>query len=187
MLIESTRIRSLLNFSLTRDVASRPSHQYPSTYHQDSEMARKNEPARYSNSTNPLPALTIALLGLLMSFHHQASMASTMIHAQWGMLLFIAAAARLVTYLLVFLKPPTSYLPARPPTELIAAFCLMAGGVVFCVSARDSVNALEATGVGMGAAMFQLTVAAGGCAALMAWTLVCLSVKGWGIMRRVRG
>lgn len=57
-----------------------------------------------------------------------------MIHKQWGTLLVGAAFARGATYILMYISPPTSILPGRPPTELITAFCLMAGGMVFMAS-----------------------------------------------------
>lgn len=85
-----------------------------------------------------------------------------------------AGLARGATYLLYFLKPPTSKLPGRPPTEVVVAFCLIAAGVVFMVSVRDSVTALEANGLD---AMFVFTVASGLVAGLMAWELVVLSIK----------
>ena len=94
-----------------------------------------------------------------------------------------AGLARGATYLLYFLKPPTSKLPGRPPTEVVAAFCLIAGGVVFMVSARDSVTALEASGLD---AIFVFTVVCGFVAGLMAWELAVLSIKGWAVRRRMR-
>jgi hypothetical protein len=83
-----------------------------------------------------MPALIILLLGMMMGSHHQTSMTSTMVHAQWGNMLVGFALARGMTYVLLFLRPPTSYLPARPPTEIIASFCLMAGGLIFMLSVR---------------------------------------------------
>lgn len=188
MLVESTKIRNLLNYTAT----PKPEQQ---TYklqafgssstlqNTDSEAQEDDVPATYKFSLNPLPALTIALLGMLMSSHHQNSVVSTMIHAQWGMLLFIAALSRFLTYIIFFLKPPTSTLPARPPTELIAAFCLIAGGTMFCVSAHDTVTALEMNGLD---AMFAFTVTMGVVAGLMAWELVVLCLKGWAVRRQSR-
>src|SRR5690554_3846905 len=83
---------------------------------------------------NPLPALMVLLLGIMMSSHHQSSMVSTMIHQQWGTLLMGASFARGLTYIIFYLSPPTSFLPSRPPSELVTAFCLMAGGLVFMAS-----------------------------------------------------
>jgi len=69
-----------------------------------------------------------------MSSHHQQSMVSSMVHKQWGTLLVGCAFARAATYVVFYLSPPASVLPGRPPTELIAAFCLMAGGLIFMAS-----------------------------------------------------
>jgi hypothetical protein len=57
-----------------------------------------------------------------------------MVHKQWGNMLVGFALARGMTYVLIFLKPPTSYLPARPPTEIVASFCLISGGLIFMMS-----------------------------------------------------
>jgi hypothetical protein len=124
MLIESTRIRSVLN-------ATKAS---PAQLSYTSEQSELQEPKSYAFPMNPIPALVILLLGLMMSSHHQESMVATMIHTQWGTLLVGAAFARAATYILFYLSPPTSILPGRPPTELITAFCLMAGGMIFMAS-----------------------------------------------------
>lgn len=122
MLIESKRVRGLLN--TTREISQ--SHL--------KDFANEEEPKSYGFSMNPIPALIILLVGKMMSSHHQESMISTMIHKQWGTLLVGAAFARAATYIIFYLSPPTSLLPGRPPTELIAAFCLMAGGFIFMAS-----------------------------------------------------
>lgn len=88
-------------------------------------------------SLNPTPALVI-LLGLMMSSHYQDSMVSTMVHKQWGNLLVGFALAGGATYIMLYIKPPTSYLPTRPPTEIIASFCLIGGGLIFMLSASIS-------------------------------------------------
>lgn len=126
MLIESTTFRTILNVRRT----SPKSEIYPPTM----TSCEKDEPPTYRSPMNPLPALTIILLGKMMSSHHQESMVSTMLHSLWGSLLMAAAFTRLATYLLLYLSPPISILPGRPPTELLAAFCFMAGGLVFMSS-----------------------------------------------------
>lgn len=130
MVIESKSIRGLLN---TTKIPSRSDH-----LSRDGKVEAIEEPKSYSFSMNPLPALVVLLVGLMMSSHHQESMVSTMIHAQWGTLLMGAAFARGATYILYYLSPPTCTLPGRPPTELIAAFCFMAGGMIFMASASCS-------------------------------------------------
>lgn len=174
MLVESTGIRNLLNTSLLTS----PSH--PNQHPHSAENPRWTPPKTYSISANPFPALIILLLGLTMSSHHQASPVSTMLHRQWGTLFVGFALARAVTYILTYLSPPSSYLPSRPPSELVASFCLIAGGLLFMASNRDTVSAMERAGVG---AMVVFMVAVGGTAVLMAWVIVVVAVKGWAVRR----
>lgn len=125
MLIESSRIRDLLN--------STSSSPLNLSYDADEEKVLE-PPKSYRFSMNPIPALIVLLLGMMMSSHHQESMISTMIHKQWGTLLLGASFARGATYVIFYLSPPTSVLPGRPPSELITAFCLIAGGMIFMAS-----------------------------------------------------
>ncbi len=132
MLIESKRIQDWVN-------ASFKSHSYHvDEYPPDAVVWQPPKSQRVS--LNPMPALIILLLGLMMSSHHQATMVSTMVHKQWGMLLLGAALSRAMTYLLLYLNPPASFLPSRPPSEVVAAFCLISGGLIFmlsvCVTAK---------------------------------------------------
>jgi hypothetical protein len=137
---------------------------------------RWQRPTTYDTPLNPMPALTIMFLGMMMSGHHQSSMVSTMMHAQWGMLFTGFAVSRAVTYLMMYIKPPTSHYPSRPPSELVAAFCLTAGGILFMNSAHDSVAAIEENGLD---AMTIFTLTIGLTGILLAWELVCFVIKGW--------
>ncbi|KAF2084557.1 hypothetical protein K490DRAFT_59523 [Saccharata proteae CBS 121410] len=170
MLVESTRVRDLLNTTIL-DV------QHHSA---DPEEPCWQRPQSYRASLNPLPALVILLLGMMMGSHHQASMLSSMVHKQWGNMFMGFAMARAATYLLLYLSPPSSYLPARPPTEIITAFCLVSGGLTFMISNKDSVAAMESLRID---AMFTFTVTIGLTALLMAWTVVLLALKGWALRR----
>jgi hypothetical protein len=129
MLVESTRIRDLLNTTTTEAALSHPGHAYS-----DEERAALDAPEQYEFSINPIPALVILLLGIMMSSHTQQSMISSMVHKQWGNLLTGASFARGFTYVLLYLKPPRSVLPSRPPTELLTAFGLISGGTIFMAS-----------------------------------------------------
>jgi hypothetical protein len=129
---------------------------------------------------NPLPALIIMLLGKMMSSHHQDSMLSTMIHNQWGTMFMGCALARGLTYITLYISPPTSFLPSRPPTEIIASFCLIAGGITFMVSNKDTVAVLEQYGLD---AMFTFTITMGITALIMAWVTVVIAIKGWALRR----
>lgn len=133
MLFESSRIREALNNTILR---------YPGHGTRDEGWQL---PQSQSVSLNPMPALIILLLGMMMGSHHQPSMTSTMVHKQWGNMLVGFAIARGMTYVLIYLRPTTSYLPARPPTEILAAFCLMSGGLIFMLSVSSSRNPLMKT------------------------------------------
>lgn len=150
----------------------------------------------YPMSFNPFPALTIFWTGILMSQHAQALPLSTAIHTQWGYLLSIAAVFRGVTYMLYFVFYSQSLartdggadmnteqltLPSRPFTEIIASFCLIAGGLVFMQSNRETVEAFVYRGID---SMFTLNVTVGITSFIMAWELVVLALKGWASRRR---
>ncbi|CAF3641591.1 unnamed protein product [Fusarium graminearum] len=133
-------------------------------------------PDTYELSLNPIPALVIMLLGLMMSSHTQHTMMSSMVHKQWGNLLIGASFARGLTYILMFIKPPTSVLPSRPPTELLTAFGLISGGIIFMASSTDTVDGMIHYGLD---AMFMYTVTMGLVGLLMAWIVIVLALKGW--------
>jgi hypothetical protein len=90
-------------------------------------------PKQQGFSYNPFPGLIIFMTGIMMSMHHQETMLSTMIHKQWGYLLVGFSIFRLATYFLLYIDPPSSYIPTRPITELLSSFCLICGGFVFMV------------------------------------------------------
>lgn len=131
MLVESSTIRELLNYAVTS---------IPELPPRDEEHKQREHPENHRFSTNPIPALVILLLGIMMSSHHQASMISSMVHKQWGNLLLGASCARALSYVLLYLRPPESTLPSRPPTELLAAFGLIAGGILFMASVCERVS-----------------------------------------------
>ena len=172
MLVESRRIRDLLNTSILTSPSSRSVKLGDELW---------TPPKTYDFSMNPFPALVILLLGLMMSSHHQASMISTMVHKQWGTLFVGFALARATSYILIYLNPSMSYLPSRPPSEIITSFCLISGGLIFMASNKDTVAAMEHYDLN---AMFIFTVTMGFTAFLMAWTILVLAVKGWATRRR---
>ena len=172
MLIESKRVRSLLNSSFVT------TNNTPEAFVQSVDV--HHEPRHYGSSTNPLPAIIILLLGIMMSSHTQVSPVSTMMHKLWGTLFFGAALARGVTYITVYLSPPTSYLPSRPPSEVVVSFCLISGGLLFMSSASDIIHGMEMYGIH---AMVFFTIVMGLSAFLMAWEIVVLAIKGWAVRR----
>ncbi|OHX00252.1 integral membrane protein [Colletotrichum incanum] len=173
MLIESGRIRDLLNTSVIDAAAIMPERTYD-----DEERETLQPPKQYEFSINPIPALVILLLGIMMSSHTQHSMISSMVHEQWGNLLTGASFARGFTYVIMYLKPPKSVLPSRPPTELLAAFALISGGIIFMASASDTVEGMEHYNLD---AMFMYTVTMGLVGLLMAWEIIVLAIKGWAV------
>jgi hypothetical protein len=175
MLIESACIRELLNVTVTEAAHSN----YDATYDEEAREAL-NPPRHYQFPINPIPALVILLTGIMMSSHTQESMISSMIHKQWGNLLTGASFARGLTYVLIYLKPPQSVLPSRPPTELLASFGLIAGGVIFMASSGDTVEGMVHYHLD---AMFMYTVTMGLVALLMAWVILVVAIKGWAVRR----
>ena len=131
MLIESTKIRDLLNTTAS-DASNAIDAEVE--YEEYAKEQALDTPDNYGISLNPIPALVIFLLGIMMSSHTQESMISSMVHKQWGNLLTGASFARGLTYVVMYLKPPRSVLPSRPPTELLASFGLIAGGIIFMAS-----------------------------------------------------
>ncbi|ODH47591.1 hypothetical protein GX48_06331 [Paracoccidioides brasiliensis] len=166
MLVESKRVREWMNATI-----------FPATAHLEGLPAEAVEvPVSQRVPLNPIPGLVILLLGMMMSSHHQNSMVSAMVHKQWGMLLVGFSLARAVTYLILCLRPPTSLLPYRPPSELIASFCLISGGLIFMLSTRNVVEAMEYFNLN---AMFVFTVGMGFTCLVMAWEILCISLKAW--------
>lgn len=172
MIIESTKMRELLNSTVVTSYAQ-----------SNSNDASWQQPRSYHVSMNPMPGLVILLLGKMMSAHHQDSMLSTMIHSQWGGMFMGFALARGLTYITMYIAPPTSFLPSRPPTEVVTSFCLVAGGITFVLSNKDTVAALESYNLD---AMFTFTVTMGVTALLMAWTTVTIAIKGWAVRKESR-
>lgn len=176
MLVESRRIRRWLHTEV--DTISM------SMDYGRSEPGESREAGSSSAiSLNVMPALTILLLGIMMSSHHQASVVSTKVHAIWGTLLVGFAICRGLTYMLNYVSPPPSIYPSRPPTELAASFCLIAGGLVFMLSTKDVVHYMEEWGL---MSMFIFTVVVGFTTFLMAYQILVTGIKGWAI-RRERG
>lgn len=127
---------------------------------------------------NPIPAILLFLLGFMMSSHHQHSKISTMLHMLWGRTFMVAALSRLATYAILYLRPATSCIPPRPPTELVASFCMIAGGLLLMLANTSTIEALEYHNLDT---MFIFTNVMGLTAIVMAWEAICLAIKGWGL------
>lgn len=182
MLIESKWVQDLMSTTvLDQKRKEKEENRFtaPHAGHEQEDVCWK-EPESYRTPLNPLPALTIMLLGRMMSGHHQNSMVSTMMHAQWGGLFSAFSVARGVTYITMYLKPPTSHFPSRPPSEIVAAFCLTSGGLLFMNSAADTVHAIESNGLD---AMTIFTLTLGLTGMILAWEVVLFALKGWAVRK----
>lgn len=179
MLIESARIRELLNTTV-EEVGHVSAEK---VYHDAESRDETREPETYAFSMNPIPALVILLLGIMMSSHTQHNRISSMVHKQWGNLLTGASFARGLTYVLTYLKPPRSIYPSRPPTELLTAFGLIAGGIIFMASSSDTIDGMVHYELD---AMFMYTVTMGVVGLLMAWIILVVALKGWAVRREAR-
>ncbi|EME40317.1 hypothetical protein DOTSEDRAFT_74951 [Dothistroma septosporum NZE10] len=182
MMLESSWLRDLTNTSTV--VQKSKDHRHADALPFEPRFAIEEdhwtEPKTHKVPLNPMPALTIMLLGAMMSAHHQNSMVSTMMHSQWGGLFTAFALARGVTYITLYLKPPTSHFPSRPPSEIVAAFCLTSGGLMFMNSSADTVWAVESNGLD---AMTIFTVTLGLTGIILAWEVVVFAIKGWAVRR----
>lgn len=180
MLVESETFRDLFNSNMV--IVQEESEKYDNGMVEEQRHAF-SKPTSYRHSLNPMPALVIMLLGKMMGGHTQSSMVSTMMHAQWGNMFLMFGIARAATYIMLYISPPTSLFPSRPPTELVASFCLISGGIIFMNSSLDSVRTIEKNGLD---AMFLFTVAMGFSALIMAWAAVTFAIKGWATRREAK-
>ncbi|KAK9463250.1 uncharacterized protein V1516DRAFT_618824 [Lipomyces oligophaga] len=184
LLYESSTIRSLFNAPLESGLGSLRSTLRMGSSRRGAMSSvvesRLSEPVQYGTSFNPFPLFTVFFTGVLMSQHQQATALSTTIHMQWGYLFCIGCLFRVITYVTMYLSPPKSYYPARPITEVLASFCLIAGGGVFISSSQQIVEAMLYRKLD---AMFTMNLAVGFTALFMAWIMVCMAVKGWATMR----
>ncbi|KAI9154854.1 membrane protein [Paramyrothecium foliicola] len=170
MLVEYVRVKDLGEKRVAQNMQTMPAWSNATTN-------ERTEHKLNDISMNPLPALVIFLMGKSMASHEQHSMTSTMIHKQWGNLLGAASIARLLTYLIMYIKPPSSPSPSRPPTELLMSFCLISGGILFMASSSDTVEGMIHFGID---AMALYTVTMGFTGILMAWIITLLALKGRG-------
>ncbi|CAL1701472.1 unnamed protein product [Somion occarium] len=135
------------------------------------------EPPTYIASFNPFPALCIGITGAAMSAHFQTYLFQVQIHTLWGILLSAFAILRCLTYFFLWLGPPRSILPSRPPTEALASFFLACGGLVFMFSTEEVT--IAAMRQGHDDMMMFLNVAVAMTCLAFCWTLGIVAFKGW--------
>ena len=135
------------------------------------------EPPSYVASFNPFPALCIGVTGAAMAAHAQTYMFQVQIHMLWGNLLTAFSVLRCLTYFFLWLGPPRSILPSRPPTEALGSFFLACGGLVFMFSTEEVT--LAAMRRGHDDVMMFLNVAVAITCLACCWTLGVVAFKGW--------
>ena len=185
MLLETKRVRNMLSFSAALN--------HPSANTLDSQrcaeaadpalalIERQTPPPSYVASFNPFPALVIGVTGIAMAAHHQDYQYEVEIHSLWGNLLGGFAILRCLTYFFLWLRPSTSILPSRPPTEALAAFSLACGGLVFMLSSEEVSFAAMRAGYDDLMAIMNLSIA---IICLVFCFAACLLVlKGWALKR----
>ncbi|KAH7924051.1 hypothetical protein BV22DRAFT_1035642 [Leucogyrophana mollusca] len=135
------------------------------------------EPPSYRGSFNPFPALVIGVTGAAMSAHAQTYLFQVQIHQLWGWLLLGFSVLRCLTYFFVWLGPPRSILPSRPPTEALGSFFLACGGLMFIFSTEEVTVA--AMRKGRDDMMMFLNLAVAITCFAFCWTLCVVAFKGW--------
>ncbi|EGO01800.1 hypothetical protein SERLA73DRAFT_132339 [Serpula lacrymans var. lacrymans S7.3] len=135
------------------------------------------EPPSYRASFNPFPALVIGVTGAAMSAHAQTYLFQVQIHEIWGWLLLGFSVLRCLTYFFVWLGPPRSILPSRPPTEALGSFFLACGGLMFIFSTEEIT--IAAMRKGRDDMMLFLNVAVAITCFAFCWTLSIVALKGW--------
>ncbi|RPD66764.1 hypothetical protein L226DRAFT_565553 [Lentinus tigrinus ALCF2SS1-7] len=164
--IESKRIRRWLAAGATTAVPAA-----------DRSQEAVAEPPSYVASFNPFPALCIGITGAAMSAHFQTYLFQVQIHMIWGYLLSGFAVMRCLTYFFLWLGPPRSILPSRPPTEALASFLLACGGLEFMFSTEELT--IAAMRQGHDDVMMFLNVGVAITCLAFCWTLFVVSFKGW--------
>lgn len=151
---------------------------------QEPIVAAQEAPPSYSGSFNPFPALCVGVTGIAMAAHHQDYLYEVKIHELWGQLLAGFAVLRCITYFFLWLRPPMSILPSRPPTEALASFSLAAGGLVFMISSEEVSFAAMRNGFDDFMAIMCITVAV--ICFIFALIAGLMIVKAWAVRREMR-
>lgn len=188
LLIETRWIRDLVSFPVALyhpSAAPASSRRAPrsgnNSEEEDELVAAQTAPPSYSGSFNPFPALVIGVTGIAMSAHYQEYVYEVQIHALWGNLLAGFAVLRCLTYFFLWLRPPASVLPSRPPTEALASFALTCGGLTFMLSTEEvSMNAMRNA---YGDMMMIMNASVALVSLLFCWTFALLTIKGWAVRR----
>ncbi|KIK65408.1 hypothetical protein GYMLUDRAFT_351680 [Collybiopsis luxurians FD-317 M1] len=135
------------------------------------------EPPTYIASFNPFPAVVIGVTGAAMAAHAQTYLFQVQIHQLWGNLLVAWSVLRCMTYFFLWLGPPRSMLPSRPPTEALGSFFLACGGLAFMFSTEELT--IAAMRRGRDDVMMFLNVAVAITCFALCWTIAVVGFKGY--------
>ncbi|KAJ7086751.1 cytoplasmic protein [Mycena epipterygia] len=135
------------------------------------------EPVTYTSSFNPFPALVIGVTGSVMAAHFQTYLFQVQIHTLWGNLLLAFSVLRCLTYFFLWVAPPQSTLPSRPPTEALGSFFLACGGISFMFSTEEVTIAAMRRGRD-DIMLFAVVAVAITCLAFC-WTICVFAFQGW--------
>ncbi|KIO29622.1 hypothetical protein M407DRAFT_21205 [Tulasnella calospora MUT 4182] len=138
----------------------------------------------YRSSYNPFAALCIGVTGIAMAAHHQTYLFQVQIHVLWGTLLAAYTVARCLTYFFLWLNPPRSTTPSRPPTEALASFLLTAGGLAF-ISSTEQIG-FWAMRTGRDDMMMFANVIVALTFFCFTWMFGCLALKSWAVANAKR-
>jgi len=130
--LESKYVRNVLGYAAIM--------RNPAAAHAQSGLClveSQEQPPSYAGSFNPFPAFVIGATGMAMALHHQDYVYEVDIHVLWGVMLAAFSAFRIATYFFLWLRPPQSVLPSRPPSEALASFALALGGLIFMLSNEE--------------------------------------------------
>ncbi|KAK4053903.1 hypothetical protein OIO90_003740 [Microbotryomycetes sp. JL221] len=145
------------------------------------DRSRISPPASASFSFNPFPSIIIGTTGVAMSAHAQLFKFQVDVHALWGLFLGLFGVFRCLTYFFLFLRPPASVLPSRPPTEALASMFLTCGGVVFILSTE------QVTLAAMRHQFDDIMMFLNGTVSLVSiafcWLMALFAIKGWALDR----
>ena len=142
------------------------------------------QPPSYSQSFNPFPSLVIGVTGVAMAAHHQDYLYEVQVHILWGEMLAAFAVLRWLTYFFLWIRPPTSTLPSRPPTEAVASFALCCGGLLFMLSNEEVSFAAMRSDYADAMAMLNLAISI--VALVFCWTFCVMMIKAWAFRRDVQ-